>query len=339
MRCRPASLSGCLAGLTILTLFSGCYSMNGYMMNSSGQALYNQGNYSMAAAEFQKAVASAPNNPDYTANLARTRYKMGDVSGAEQLYRQNLMASPSHQPSYHGLAELMVAQGRGAEATSMLSSWSATQPYVAESHLEMAWLQKELGQPDAAAQSLQQALQVNPGHPKALAHLGEFYQQNGQHQQAAAMYQQSLQAQWNQPEVHSRLTAATAAAGPTHPVNAAALAQGATPPGYGPRRMAQARPPMMAQSIPPHVSPGAGPMNVAHTTALPPAMGFGSPVSASFPTAVPPQQPVTPATLPVPTPDPGFEQPENSGTPATTVSHETMMIPQQDGSLPAVDAF
>ncbi len=313
--------------------------MNGYMMNSSGQAMYNQGNYSMAAAEFQKAVASAPHNPDYKANLARTRYKMGDVAGAEQLYRQNLTASPSHQPSYHGLAELMMAQGRSDEATAMLSTWSATQPYIAESHLEMAWLQKELGQPDAAAQSLQQALQVNPGHPKALAHLGEYYQQNGQHSQAVAMYQQSLQAQWNQPEVQSRLTAAAAAAGPTHPVNATALAQGATPPGYGPRMAAQARPPMMAQSIPPYFQPGPGATNVAHATALPRTMGFGSPVSASFPKAVPTPQPTNQAAIPIPTPDPGFEQPENTSTPATTVSHETMMIPQQDESLPVIEAF
>ena len=257
--------------------------MNGYMMNSSGQALYNQGNYPMAAGEFQKAVASAPNNPDYTANLARTRYKMGDVAGAEQLYRRNLTAAPSHQPSYHGLAELMVTEGRSEEATAMMSTWSATQPYVAESHLEMAWLQKELGQPDAAAQSLQQALQVNPGHPKALAHLGEYYQQSGQHSQAVAMYQQSLQAQWNQPEVHSRLTSAAAAAGPNHPVNSTALAQGAMPPGYGPRMAARPRPPMMAQSIPPYFQPGPGPMNVAHFNVPATHDGFRQPDISWFP--------------------------------------------------------
>ena len=86
----------------------------------------------------------------------------------------------------------MVAQGRGHEASQMLNSWAATQPYVAESHVELAWLQGEMGDKQGATQSLQRALQVNPNHSTALAHLGQYYQEQGQSNQAVAMYQQSL---------------------------------------------------------------------------------------------------------------------------------------------------
>lgn len=207
----------------------GCSTGNGFVMNSSGQNHYQQGNLPAAAAEFEQAVQTDPTNPDYLANLAKVRAKMGDAAGSEQLYRQALTVSPSHQPSYHGLAELMVAQGRGQEATSMMSTWVATQPYVAESHLEMAWLQRELGNSAGAAQSLQQALQVNPGHATALAHLGQYYQEAGRPDQAVAMYQQSLRADFNQPEVHSRLAAASQSAGPAHPMSATAMARGVHP--------------------------------------------------------------------------------------------------------------
>ncbi|MFO0427432.1 MAG: tetratricopeptide repeat protein [Planctomyces sp.] len=207
----------------------GCSTGNGFVMNSSGQNYYQQGNLPAAAAEFEQAVRTDPTNPDYLANLAKVRAKMGDASGSEQLYRQALSVSPSHQPSYHGLAELMLAQGRGQEATSMMGTWVATQPYVAESHLEMAWLQRELGNSAGAAQSLQQALQVNPGHATALAHLGQYYQDVGRPDQAVAMYQQSLRADFNQPEVHSRLAAASQSAGAAHPMSATAMARGVHP--------------------------------------------------------------------------------------------------------------
>lgn len=221
---------------------SGCYSMNGYMMNASGLGYYDNGNYAMASQEFQAAVASNPRNPDYLANLARTRMKMGDPAGAERLYQQALAVSPSHQPSYHGYSELLLAQNRGPDALRMMNSWAATQPYIPESHVELAWLQRELGQPDAAAQSLQTALQMNPNHATALAHLGQYYQDQGNAAQAVALYQRSLHADWNQPHVHSRLAMAADAAGPGHPMSEMAMARGVHPHTVARKRMAFGNP-------------------------------------------------------------------------------------------------
>ncbi len=216
-------------GFAAVVAVTGCASMGGNIANSSGMGYYEQGNYIAAASEFQQAAMSDPSNPDYVANLAKSKMKIGDMAGAEQLYRQALTMAPSHQPSYHGLSELMMAQGRGQEAASMLTTWSATQPYVAESHVELAWLQREMGQPHQAAQSLQQALQVNPSHSTALAHLGQYYEENGRPDQAVAMYQQSLRADWNQPEVHSRVAVASQAAGASSPMAATAMARGVHP--------------------------------------------------------------------------------------------------------------
>ena len=210
-------------------LVTGCYNMNGYVMNASGHGYYDQGNYAMAAREFETALQSNPYNADYMANLAKAKAKMGDQQTAEQMFRQALATTPSHQPSYHGLAELMIAQGRGEEANRLVNTWASTQPYVAESHVELAWVQKELGQSHAAAQSLQRALQVNPSHSTALAHLGQYYQEIGQPSQAVAMYQQSLQSDWNQPEVHSQIASAAQAAGPNHPMGEMAMARGVHP--------------------------------------------------------------------------------------------------------------
>jgi len=215
--------------LTSLSSFCGCASMGGNMANSSGMGYYEKGNYAAAAGEFQTAMMNDPSNPDYMANFAKSRLKMGDTASAEQYFRQALTVSPSHQPSYHGLAELMLAQNRGQEATAMLQTWAATQPYVAESHVELAWLQRELGNPDAAVQSLQQALQVNPSHAAALAQMGQHYEEMGRPDQAVAMYQNSLRSDWNQPEVHSRVAAVAQQVGATSPMAATAMARGVHP--------------------------------------------------------------------------------------------------------------
>ena len=207
----------------------GCHTMGGYAANSSGMGYYEQGNYTAAATEFQQAMLANPSNPDYVANYAKARMKLGDAQGAERLYRQALAIAPSHQPAYHGLAETMIAEGRSEEAASLLTAWAATQPYVPESHIELAWIQREMGQTDAAAQSLQKALQVNPGHATALAHLGQYYEESGHPDQAVAIYQRSLQSDWNQPEVHSRMAAASQSAGAASPMAATAMARGVNP--------------------------------------------------------------------------------------------------------------
>lgn len=297
-------------------MVSGCQSMSGYVMNSSGQNYYQQGNYQAAASEFQQAMMAEPRNPDYIANLAKTRSRLGDTAGAEQLYRQALVIAPSHQPSYHGMAEVLMAQGRPQEAAGLLQTWASTQPYVPEAHLELAWLQREMGQPDQAAQSLQHALQLNPGHTTALAHMGQYYQDMGRPDQAVAMYQQSLRADWNQPEVHSRMASAAQMAGDRHPMSTTAMARGVHPysvprqPGvFGPpsqgaqlaqmqmqqMQMAQAQSGMMAQNPGPAFSFAA--MNSA------PMMAQGAPLQqtahfAGMPAGQQTQQSLSPGMVP-----------------------------------------
>ncbi|WP_417377685.1 tetratricopeptide repeat protein [Gimesia sp.] len=201
------SFIGNLAILLSLGIFmlSGCNSMHGVASNEMGNGYYQRGEYAKARESFTRAVADNPNNPDYVHNLAVAMEKEGDLAGAEQTYQNALRMDPTHQPSHHGLAELMISQGRQQEAVQHITAWRDTQPYIAESHLEMAWLLEQSGDINGAEQSLKAAANVDPNHPKVLAHLGQVYQQTGRSEEAIAMYEKSLYSEWYQPEVQSRI--------------------------------------------------------------------------------------------------------------------------------------
>ena len=192
---------------TVATALCGCNLMTGLWKNTSGARYFQEGNYSLARDEFRRAILQDPSNPDYWHNLATAMKKQGDLAGAERIYRKALLINPSHQPSYHSLAQLLLEEGRQAEAMDLMQTWAATQPYLAESHIELAWMQREMGDLASAEQSLLQALKIQPNHPIALAHLGQLYQDTGQTDRALAMYRRSLATNWFQPEVQSRVAA------------------------------------------------------------------------------------------------------------------------------------
>ncbi len=195
--------------LGLLFFNVGCMGTSGWAMNRSGMRQYSRGHFAHARHRFARAVAHDPCNADYRHNLAMSIQKQGDMVASEKILRHNLTINAMHQPTYHSLAQMMVAQGRAPEAQDLLAGWVATQPYVPEANIEMAWLQKETGDVGGAEQSLQQALKVKPTHPVALAHLGQLYHGTGHPDLAATYYQRSLAANWDQPEVQSRLATLT----------------------------------------------------------------------------------------------------------------------------------
>lgn len=206
----------------LLGSLAGCNPMSAFLMNNTGLAYYNAGDFTAARREFQRAVADSPQNADYIYNLASAARKQGQTAEAEQYYLQALKLDPGHQPSYHGLSRLMIDTGRQANAAELLQTWATAETYRPEPHIELAWLHRESGDIAGAERHLLNALKTSPSHPVVTAHLGQLYQDSGQATRAAAMYQRSLFSDWYQPEVRSRLatlrdpgTANTFAAQPT----------------------------------------------------------------------------------------------------------------------------
>lgn len=279
----------CAIIASLVSTLTGCGAPNGFVHNAMGTRNFKAGNYAEASRYFRMAAADNPRKPDYLHNVGTAMWKQGNTAGAEQVYRQVLDLDPMHQPAYHSLAMLLKEQGRIGEAQDLMTAWAETQPYIPEPRIELAWLNRELGNHAASEENLRQALQIDPSNSTALAHLGQVYQDQGRSSEAVAMYRRSLYQNWYQPDVKSRVatlggttnpvpapqSATRFAQSPTFVSGQPILAQGPQPTiaSYPPTQPAVARTPPIILHQPDPSLAGIGNADPAHAdqrfTALP----------------------------------------------------------------------
>ena len=204
---KAVALAGTLLGL------AGCGGFSAQGRNAEGVRLFEQARYQDAAKEFQEATYDDPNNADAYYNLAATYHRIGrlehrqsDLSQAESYYNLCLDRNPNHTECYRGLAVLLAEQGRTEEAFRLVEGWVQRQPGLADARIELARLNDEFGNRQAAKEHLIEALSVQPDNPRALTALGKIREDSGDTTQALANYQRSHWHDNRQPEVASRVT-------------------------------------------------------------------------------------------------------------------------------------
>jgi tetratricopeptide (TPR) repeat protein len=200
----------CLTGLFLG--LAGCGSISAQGRNSEGVALFQQARYPEAMKEFQEATYDDPTNADSYYNLAATYHRTGrlehrqaDLDQAETYYNLCLDRNGNHTECYRGLAVLLAEQGRRDEAFRLLEGWAQREPQLADAKIELARINDEFGNRQAAKGYLIEALASQPDNPRALTALGKIREDSGDKTQAVANYQRSLWYDNRQPQVASRL--------------------------------------------------------------------------------------------------------------------------------------
>lgn len=202
-----------LVALGLLVFVGGCrFASNG--QNSVGTQLYEQGHYTAALQQFQKALNSDPQNPDAYYNLAATTHRVGLQRGetelvnqSEALYNQCLDFDPNHVECYRGLAVLLGDTGRPDRAFLLMKNWAAANPQFAEPRIELARLYEEANDPGQALKNLEDAVQIDAGNARAWLALGRLRERSGDLAQAYQNYQQSLAINNLQPLAIERMAA------------------------------------------------------------------------------------------------------------------------------------
>ncbi len=213
-----------LAGMFLLLGLVGCGSFAAQGRNSEGVRLFQQARYQDALRQFQEATYADPNNPNGYYNLAATSHRLGrlehrqsDLDQAETYYNLCLDRNANHVECYRGLAVLLAEQGRKEEAFRLVEGWVQRQPSLADARVELARLNDEYGNRQAAKDILIEALVADPKNTRALTALGKIREEAGDTAQALANYQRSFSLDNRQPQVASRLSALRGGGGPLRP--------------------------------------------------------------------------------------------------------------------------
>ena len=200
-------------GMALLMTAGGCrFAANG--QNAVGTELYEQGQYTPALHQFQKALRTDPQNADAYYNLAATTHRLGIQRGqselidqAEALYNQCLDLAPDHVECHRGLAVLLADTGRPDRAFALMKNWASQNEQYAEPRIELARLYEEAGEPDQALAYLEEAVQKDSQNARAWLALGRLREQSGDLTQALKNYEQSLAINNLQPLAIERVAA------------------------------------------------------------------------------------------------------------------------------------
>jgi len=172
---------------------------------NDGVYLFQHGDYRAARESFQAAIALQPDDPNLHYNLGECYARQGGTAQAEKCYTECLARVPNHTACRFAMAELLVHEGRQADAARMVEGWLTSEPKRADAYALDGWLWHQKGDLPRAQGRLQQALEIDPHNERALTELGLIYESMQRPDRAVVLYERVLARNPKQPEVTKRI--------------------------------------------------------------------------------------------------------------------------------------
>jgi tetratricopeptide (TPR) repeat protein len=122
----------------------------------------------------------------------KQRHQAGDLSGAEQIYRQVLQAEPARGEALGLLALACHQRGDLREAAAWYERALAVQPGDAEAHFRLGMVLMGLSRSDEAAAHFQEAVRLRPDAPEPWNNLGNVLFLKGKTVEAIRCYREAV---------------------------------------------------------------------------------------------------------------------------------------------------
>ncbi len=151
-----------------------------------GGALVALGRFSEAAAAFEKAVVLKQDFLPARTSWANCLFELREFDHADRLYRQVLDKEPHNVAAIHNLAQIFYLTQHVADAIVYFQRAANEAPNVAEFRASLATMQEADNQLDAAANSAQMALTVEPHNVTAAVALSRVLRRHQQTEHALA---------------------------------------------------------------------------------------------------------------------------------------------------------
>jgi tetratricopeptide (TPR) repeat protein len=156
-----------------------------------GDVYNGQGQYQMAADEFQKALAQDKSQVSALRGLADAYEKLGNLNAAEATYRQAINLRPQYWAGYNWLGGFYFRQARYEDAVQMFQQVVKLTPQNFQGYSNLGALLTVEGKYSESIQVLQRSLEIRPTL-EAYSNLGTAFFALRRFSEAAQTYQQGL---------------------------------------------------------------------------------------------------------------------------------------------------
>ena len=175
---------------------------NFMMHNNLGVALYDQGDYDAAIAEYRKALAIASSYADVHTNLGNAYSDKGMPDEAVAEYNKSIKGNPKDPRVYNNLGAVLERQEKIGEAIEAYQTSIKLDPNLAAPHGNLAHALLQLGHADEAVAEYRIAADLDPGDAQAHLNLGEALRTLGSMDEAISEYSRALWIRPDYPEAH-----------------------------------------------------------------------------------------------------------------------------------------
>jgi Tfp pilus assembly protein PilF len=156
---------------------------------ASGRALFDQGDFHAARAEFAAALKAAPASSEALARLAAACAKLGDWPAAEASWRELLATHPDLAVAQTGLGIALREQGRIPESIAVFEQTIATHADLAAAHFNLGTCFLGSGRPADAVRVFKSALSLDPSSADIRFNLALAFLKSGSFKTGALAYE------------------------------------------------------------------------------------------------------------------------------------------------------
>jgi len=149
-----------------------------------GEALDAEGRESEATAEFEAAVKAGPEVPEAHFSLGYLYWKQKRYADAEREFRTELKGSPEHVNSLAYLGDILLRDGRGAEALADLKKAEGLDGSLHLVHQDLGIYYQDSKQTDLAVREFLAAVKSAPENYDSHYRLGRIYKLAGRSAEA-----------------------------------------------------------------------------------------------------------------------------------------------------------
>lgn len=154
----------------------------------AGLKLSASGRHLEAIAQYERALAIAPDDARVLFALGNTARTLGMAGPAAEFFRRVLAAEPDRLEAVVSLANLLRAQGQFDAAMALLNPALARDPSAPELWLTIGSTHREIGNHAEAERCYREAVGLRPDYAEALGNLADLLTDRGETAEALALY-------------------------------------------------------------------------------------------------------------------------------------------------------